>query len=192
MIADTTNYQSSYNVEIMARICQGDQKALESLYHEFYPRLYRFISRIIWKDADIVEIINDVFMTVWEKASTFNNTCKLSTWIIGIAYNKARDAARTAAKEQQQSIDDLDEDSSSLGTYDEELEQLATIDELEAAIKLLSPEQQTVLELTFYQGLHYSEIAAIMNCPENTVKTRVHYARKILAENFTYTYENSG
>ena len=52
---------------------------------------------------------------------------------------------------------------------------------LESALDRLSPEQRAVIELTYFQGLHYSEIAVLMDCPENTVKTRMHHARKKLA-----------
>uniref|UniRef100_UPI000A540082 RNA polymerase sigma factor n=1 Tax=Streptobacillus moniliformis TaxID=34105 RepID=UPI000A540082 len=55
---------------------------------------------------------------------------------------------------------------------------------LEVAFDKLSAEQRAVVEMTYYQGLHYSEISEIMQCPENTVKTRMFHARKILAKLF--------
>lgn len=61
------------------------------------------------------------------------------------------------------------------------LKQLEMIDWLESALDMLSPDQRSVIELTYFQGLHYSEIAVLMECPENTVKTRMHHARKKLA-----------
>jgi RNA polymerase sigma-70 factor (ECF subfamily) len=54
-------------------------------------------------------------------------------------------------------------------------------DWLQSGLKQLSPEHRAVIELTYYEGLHYSEIAAILDCPENTVKTRMLHARKNLA-----------
>ncbi len=55
---------------------------------------------------------------------------------------------------------------------------------LEVAFDKLSAEQRAVVEMTYYQGLHYNEIAEIMQCPENTVKTRMFHARKILTKLF--------
>ena len=130
----------------------------------------------------IDEIINDVMFTVWEKAATYNHNCKLSTWIFGIAYNKARQALRNVTQNPEESLDEMDIEHSNFGDYDTDLKKLEMDDFLASAFKVLSPEQRTVLELTYFEGLHYSEIAQLMDCPENTVKTRMHYARKTLAQ----------
>jgi RNA polymerase sigma factor (sigma-70 family) len=123
--------------------------------------------------------------TVWEKAATYNHQCRLSTWIFGIAYNKARQALRNAGHFNEDSLDDMDVDNIAFASHDANLKQLETRDWLEASFKALSSDQRTVIELTYFQGLHYSEIALLMDCPENTVKTRMHHARKILALQLT-------
>lgn len=178
---NTFEGQCEHDVAIINRICNTDQNALEVLYHEYYPRLFRFIGRIVWCEALIDEIINDVMYTVWEKAETYNHQCRLSTWIFGIAYNKARQALRHSGQFKSDSLDDMDVDSLELGCLDPGLERLETSEWLDEILKVLSPDQRAVIELTYFQGLHYSEIAVLMDCPENTVKTRMHHARKILA-----------
>jgi RNA polymerase sigma factor (sigma-70 family) len=166
---------------LIQRISNADETALEMLYHNYYYRLHRFIGRTAWCDAQIDEIINDVMYTVWEKADTFNFQCQLSTWIFGIAYNKTRQALRDARSIQEDSIDDMDMDNTLFGTTDSALAQLESRDWLDSVLKVLSPAQRAVIELTYFEGLHYNEIALLMDCPENTVKTRMHHARKILA-----------
>lgn len=178
---DTENSQQEQQERaLIQRICKSDESALELLYHNYYPRLTRFIGRYTWRDDLIAEVVNDVMFTVWEKAETYNHQCQLSTWIFGIAYNKARQALRNINQYCEDSLEDIALDTM-LGIQDSGLKQLEQQDLLASVFKVLSPDQRAVLELTYFQGLHYSEIAELMQCPENTVKTRMHYARKALS-----------
>lgn len=175
------NGQQKRDADLIARLCNADEFALEQLYHHYYTKLYRFISRITRREDIIDEVINDVMYVVWEKAASYDRHCKPSTWIFGIAFNKARQALRDESRGDEESLDELDEDNAWLGRPDAGLQQLEMTDWLESALAVLSPDQRAVIELTYFEGLHYSEIAAIMDCPENTVKTRMFHARKNLA-----------
>ena len=177
----TSSQNNHRDTRLINRICSGDENALEQLYHNYYPRLFRFIARTTWRKDLNEEVINDVMYTVWEKAATYNHQCKLSTWIFGIAYNKVRQALRDNNHFNEDSLDDMELDGALFGKEDAQLQQLETYEWLDSILKLLSPDQRTVVELTYFEGLHYSEIALLMDCPENTVKTRMHSARKILA-----------
>lgn len=185
------NGQQMRDADLIARLCDADEYALEQLYHHYYTRLFRFVARITHHEDLIDEVINDVMYVVWEKAGSYNPQCKPSTWIFGIAFNKARQALRDADRSEEESLDGIDEDSSWLGKQDAGLRQLEMDDWLGAALNELSAEHRTVIELTYYEGLHYSEIATIMDCPENTVKTRMHHARKNLAAILTPTNDSS-
>ncbi|ESS72495.1 RNA polymerase, sigma-24 subunit, ECF subfamily [Methyloglobulus morosus KoM1] len=185
------NGQQLRDADLIARLCNADECALEQLYHHYYTRLFRFIARITRRDELIDEIINDVMFVVWEKAASYDPKCKPSTWIFGIAFNKARQVMRDANRAEEESLDELDEDSSWLGKQDAGMNQLELDEWLESALSALSPEHRAVIELTYYEGLHYSEIAVIMGCPENTVKTRMHHARKNLALILTPTNDSS-
>ncbi len=185
------NGQQLRDADLIARLCNADECALEQLYHHYYTRLFRFIARITRRDELIDEIINDVMFVVWEKAASYDPKCKPSTWIFGIAFNKTRQVMRDANRAEEESLDELDEDSSWLGKQDAGMNQLELDEWLESALSALSPEHRAVIELTYYEGLHYSEIAVIMGCPENTVKTRMHHARKNLALILTPTNDSS-
>jgi RNA polymerase sigma factor (sigma-70 family) len=185
------NGQQLRDADLIARLCNADECALEQLYHHYYTRLFRFIARITRRDELIDEIINDVMFIVWEKAASYDPKCKPSTWIFGIAFNKARQVMRDTNRAEEESLDELDEDSSWLGKQDAGMNQLELDEWLESALSALSPEHRAVIELTYYEGLHYSEIAVIMGCPENTVKTRMHHARKNLALILTPTNDSS-
>ena len=185
------NGQQLRDADLIARLCNADEYALEQLYHHYYTRLFRFIARITRRDELIDEIINDVMFVVWEKAASYDPKCKPSTWIFGIAFNKARQVMRDNNRAEEESLEELDADSSWLGRQDAGMNQLELDEWLESALSSLSPEHRAVIELTYYEGLHYSEIAVIMGCPENTVKTRMHHARKNLALILTPTNDSS-
>ncbi len=175
------NGQQLREADLIARLCHADEHALEQLYHIYYPRLFRFVARIARREDFVDEVINDVMFVVWEKALAYDPKYKPSTWIFGIAFNKVRQAVRDADRNETESLDEIDEDNSWLGKLDANMSQLEIDEWLEFALAKLSPEHRAVIELTFFEGMHYSEIAEIMACPENTVKTRMHHARKNLA-----------
>ncbi len=178
---------SKRDAALIARICMADQKALEMLYRHYYNQLGRFITRVTVREDIIDEVINDVMFVVWEKASTYDNNCKPSTWIFGIAYNKARQAVRDSTRIHEESLNELEEDNSLFEEFNDNLKQLEMTDWIMPALAELSADQRAVIELTYFQGLPYNEIAVLMNCPENTVKTRMHHARKKLATILTET-----
>ena len=169
------------DADLITRISKRDEKALELLYNHYYSRLFRFVARVIRREDLIDEVINDVMYVVWEKAESYNQQCKPSTWIFGIAYNKARQSLRNAGNNAEESLDEMDGDNLLFEDTDCGLKQMEMTNWLDSALDTLSPDQRAVIELTYFQGLHYSEIAVLMNCPENTVKTRMHHARKKLA-----------
>lgn len=162
--------------ELLARIVRADELALKELYCIYYSRLRRFVARINGGRA-VDEIINDVMFVVWQKAGTFNRQCRPSTWIFGIAYNKARQAFKADRPDFVESLDAIGMDSQELGIIDSGLRQLEMNNLLTEAFRCLSPEQRAVIELTYFHGMSYQEISQVMDCSENTVKTRMFYAR---------------
>jgi RNA polymerase sigma-70 factor (ECF subfamily) len=167
--------------DLITRIANADEVAFEQLYSQYFSRLYRFISRVIGDSDQIEEIINDVMYVVWEKAVTYNHTCRPSTWIFGIAYNKAIGSLKKPRFVAEQSLDVIDKENVFLATEDAGLKQLEMNDWLHTGFETLSPDQRAVVELTYFHGMNYIEIAKLMECPENTIKTRMFHARKKLA-----------
>jgi RNA polymerase sigma-70 factor, ECF subfamily len=84
--------------ELVARIGEGDRRALEELYNLYHRRLARFLTRFTRQFDVAEEIINDTFMIVWRKAREFRGDSQPSTWIMGIAYRRARNAFRSATR----------------------------------------------------------------------------------------------
>jgi RNA polymerase sigma-70 factor, ECF subfamily len=171
--------QSDEDWSLIRLVGTGDRVAFERLYKRFYSFLYRFVFQITRQTEYVDEVINETMFVVWEKAAGAIPRAKASTWILGIAHNKALQVmyrAKRIGHVAFEAAPDADL------TVDEEpgLRELETEEMLFRALRALTPEQRAVMELVYYHGLHYSEIADLIGCPENTVKTRVFHARRKL------------
>ena len=164
---------------LLQLIIEGDTSAFEVFYKIYYSKLFRFILRMTHQSESVEELIQETLLVVWEKPEGFNHTSKLSTWIFGIAYNKAlKSMSRKTHRSDDVNVDDLSE---TIGDpVANPAQNLESEDWLSCALAILPPDQRAVIELTFYHGLPYQDIAKILNCPENTVKTRMFHARKRL------------
>ena len=169
---------------LIVEITTGSERAFEELYQLYFSRLYQFIYQITRNQDAIEEVINDVMFVVWEKASTYDQICRPLTWILGIAYFKAIKRVEQNIVREDRAVEFDDELDYFPDRSTQWISQLETDNWLEAAFSRLSAEQRAVVEMTYYQGLHYNEISEIMQCPENTVKTRMFHARKVLAKLF--------
>jgi RNA polymerase sigma factor (sigma-70 family) len=169
---------SGADAELIARIRERDARAFEELYRAYFRRLSRFLLNLIHRPQLAEEVLNDTMMVVWHKPESFAGSSKLSTWIFGIAYRKALKALRR----WDQPVDDPDLE---LRPSDEPgPEQRAGMDQVQvllaSAIKSLSADHRAVVDLTYFHGLPYAEIADIVGCPVDTVKTRMFHARRHL------------
>lgn len=165
-------------VTLMGRVAAEDMGAFETLYRLYHPRLTRFLAGMTRRPALTEEILDDTMLVVWRKAHTYQPSAKVSTWIFAIAYRQALQALRK--------VDDAVESETEPHTEplntgpDIELQQHEMRERLAQALTALSAEQRAVIELTYYLGYACREIAQIMDCPVDTVKTRMFYARRRL------------
>ncbi len=165
--------------ELLERIARGrDQAAFRTLYGNYHQRLSRLLMRMSMRPQDIEEVINDTFWVVWTKAGEFRGASQLSTWIIGIAYRRALNTLRRA-KIRPVADHEFDEDSVSVGSSEEDETNQQW---LSLGLERLPVEQRMALELTYTLGHSCEEVAAILECPVNTVKTRLFRARETLKQ----------
>lgn len=157
--------------ELLSAVAEADESALRELYGRYYPRLARFLVRMTTDDQLVAEIINDTFLVVWQKAAGFRGDASPSTWIIGICYRKALKAL--ARLRPMESLDAVDIAADQATALEDQLN-------MRRAVARLKPRHRAVVILTYQFGYSYREIGEIVRCPENTVKTRMHHARKAL------------
>ena len=163
---------------LVARIASEDQHAFEVLYRIYYRRLARFLERVTRRPHAIEEILDDTMLAVWRKADTFNGSSQVSTWIFAIAYRMALKSFKRDRNWVRNLFDDREE--TSAPSPEAELIQDQARSRIQRLLADLSPEQRAVVELTYYHGCAYKEIAEIVGCPVDTVKTRMFYARRKL------------
>lgn len=163
---------------LIALTGEGDLQAFRELYRRYEPRLTRFLFSIVHKPQIVEEVADDTLMVVWERASSFKGESRLSTWIFAIAYRKAMKALRR----YEEPMEDLSAETRlSPEASPEEICGWSRIHQLiRRAMAELSPEHRAVVDLTYFHELGYREIAEILNCPVDTVKTRMFYARRHL------------
>jgi len=165
-------------MQLIALIRARDLRAFEALYRGYHPRLTRFLLNLIHRPQLVEEVLNDTLMVVWTRPDSFNGASKLSTWIFAIAYRKALKALKRN--------DDPVEDESAARRPapepepDQQLGRRQARERLVTAMGQLSPDHRAVVDLTYFHEIGYREIAEIMNCPVDTVKTRMYYARRHL------------
>ncbi len=160
--------------DLVSRIAGGDRRALEELYNLYHRRLARFLTRLTSHFDVAEEIINDTFLIVWRKARDFRGDSQPSTWILGIAYRRARNAFRSATR--LTAGENLEELLQPLTSH-EPMQTEELRDWLSQALGHLPVEQRMAVQLCYELGYSCEEIATIMNCPVNTVKTRLFHAR---------------
>lgn len=161
-------------LELIERVARRDRRAFEELYNLYHRRLARFLTRLTRRYDLAEEIINDTFWVVWRGARDFRGESQPSTWILGIAYRKARNAFRSAARARAR----LNLQAPSFPLTTEEPARAEELrDWLAHALSELPVEQRLAVELCYELGHSCEEIATIMGCPVNTVKTRLFHAR---------------
>ncbi len=169
------------DLTLIQRVVARDRHAFETLYRRYYQRLYGYLLKMLRRPDLVEEVLNDVMMVVWSSAGRFNHQSKFSTWMFGIAYNKALKAFNNASKHPPEPDTNLPE-MLDLEGPERALMRQETREALGQALQSLSPTHRSVIEFAFFHGFSYSEIAEMMDCPVNTVKTRIYHARKHLTQ----------
>jgi RNA polymerase sigma factor (sigma-70 family) len=175
-------------IRLLGRIAAGDLRAFEQLYRGYHPRLTRFLGRVVRRPNLVEEVLNDTMLVVWRRADAYNGESKVSTWIFAIAYRKALKALQRLDEPADDEPLQHQEDSGPGPEAQVNLWQLR--EALRKALDELPPVQRAVVDLTYFHGLDYREIAQVVSCPVDTVKTRMFYARRRLRTILTVHLED--
>ena len=173
--------ETSSDEVLIRRIADGDQLAMRTLFARYRVALYRWLLRLVGDEALAEDLLSDVFLDVWRKAATFEARSSVSTWLLAIARYKALSARR-----QQPHAELNDELASTVADPADDpelvLQKKDRAELLRQSLAKLSPEHGEVIDLVYYHGKSVKEVAETIGINEATVKTRMFYARKKLAE----------
>jgi RNA polymerase sigma-70 factor, ECF subfamily len=166
---------------LIGRIAVRDETALRALFARHQTRVFRFILRLVRNSAVAEELTNEVFLEVWRSAESYAGASSAATWILSIAHHRAVSSLRKRREES------WDEDAAAaLPDTDDNPEVAAQKADkgaiLRRCLSALSPEHKGIIDLVYYHEMSITEASEILKIPENTVKTRMFYARKRLSE----------
>ncbi len=173
--------EDAENLKLLQRVAVKDKIAFEKLYTRFYPQLTRYLSRLMRRPEMVEEVVNDTLFVVWDKADQFQGRSKVSTWVTGISYLKgikALDRLRMQPEQQAETLAEAED----IAESENLISKLGLGEWLASGLDKISADQRSVIELTYFSGYSYQEIANIMDCPVNTVKTRMFHARRKLSK----------
>ncbi|WP_407186126.1 sigma-70 family RNA polymerase sigma factor [Bradyrhizobium centrosematis] len=173
--------QATSDDMLLESIADGNRTAMHILYCRHNVRVYRFILRIV-RDATAAEdLVSQVFLDVWRTAGQFQGRSQVSTWLLSIARFKALTAMRQRRFEDidQEDVRQIPDDSD---TPETSLDRSDTSAILRACVQKLSPAHREIINLIYYHEKSVEEVGQIIGIPQSTVKTRMFYARKQLAD----------
>jgi RNA polymerase sigma-70 factor (ECF subfamily) len=167
--------------DLIRRLAARDQSAMSVLYARHSVRVYRYLIRLTRIEATAEEIMNEVFLEAWRTADAFQGRSSVSTWLMAIAHNKAVSVLR---KRNEYAMDEAalaaspdDADTPEVATQKRNKAEI-----MRACMEQLSHEHRAIIDLVYYHDKSVGEAAEITGVPVATVKTRMFYARKKLAE----------
>ena len=166
---------------LLEKIAKGDRTAMHTLYARHNVRVYRFVLRMLRDAASAEDLVSQVFLDVWRSASQFEGRSQVSTWLLSIARFKALTALRQR-KHEDIDQDDVMQIADQADTPEASLDRSRTSAILRACVAKLSPAHREIVSLVYYHEKSVEEVAQLIGIPAATVKTRMFYARKQLAE----------
>jgi RNA polymerase sigma-70 factor (ECF subfamily) len=166
---------------LVERIAAGDKLAMQVLFSRHRTNLYRWLLRFAGNETVAEDILSDVFFDVWQQAGRFEGRAAVTTWLLSIARFKALSARRRRTDAE---LDETIEATAADSVDDPEitLQKKSHNELLRQAMSNLSAEHREILDLVYYQEKSVEDCALIFGIPAATVKTRMFYARKKLAE----------
>jgi RNA polymerase sigma-70 factor (ECF subfamily) len=180
--------------KLLERIGRQDQAAFEELYKAFSRKVYAYVLNMLKDHVRAEEVLVDTMHQVWRNPAQFRGDSQFSTWLIGVARNKALMVFR--GRRPDEAHDDLDDVAETMADDSEDAyEQLAQkqrTDGVRHCMDKLSDEHRECLHLVFYEGYSLAEVAEVQRCPENTVKTRLFHARQKIKNCLRLLLEREG
>ena len=165
---------------LITQVAEGNKLAMRALFARNQVKVYRFILRIVRDSALAEDVVSEVFIDAWQHAGRFEGRSPVSTWLLGIARHKALTACNRRPTESldcdtaMNVVDPANDPEAELGHKD-----TGTV--IRRCLSALSREHAEIIDLVYYQEKSIKEIVEILGIPDNTVKTRMFYARKRLA-----------
>jgi RNA polymerase sigma-70 factor (ECF subfamily) len=170
------------DLQLLQAMAKKDSLALEELYRRHGQRLPAYLAARL-EDAGLAEeVLQDVMLSAWQNASRFRNECRVFTWLMAIARNRAINAFHRQLSARPAALSIEDPNLAWIGEKSPEIEKVGAYEGVRAALRAIPGDQRETLELVFFHGLSLGETAYIQGIPTGTVKSRLHRAKARIRE----------
>lgn len=164
---------TAWEVEVRRRLVAGDQAALGECYDQFSSFVFGLARRVIGDRRAAEDVTQDVFLHLWERAEAFDPARGgLRTWLATLAHRRAVDhVRREEARRRRQ--DRVGAEASVAPDVEEMAVAIVTAERVREALGALPEEQRAAITLAYFGGRTYREVAAELEIPEGTAKSRM-------------------
>ncbi len=163
------------NQKLVSLLKAKDQKGFELLYERYAPTLYGVILKIVTKEENANDILQEVFLKIWRNIDSYSvQKANLYTWMLTIARNSAID--HTRKKEFNRNVDIQKIKLGSLGTETQRTDKIG----VKEKVQKLDPELREIIDIIYFGGYTHSEASEALSIPLGSVKTRVRTALREL------------
>ncbi len=178
--------------QLVERAQNGDKHAFELLVAKYQRRLGRLISRFVRDTAEAEDVTQDAFIKAYRALPAFRGDSAFYTWLYRIGINTAKNhllalgrRAPTSTTFDSEEAEEFEDASllQEVATPENELMSKQVVEVVNASLQQLPDDLRMALTLREIEGLSYEEIAAVMNCPVGTVRSRIFRAREAVAVN---------
>jgi RNA polymerase sigma factor (sigma-70 family) len=180
----TTTYTTYTEQELVRGLRNRDNAAYQYLYLHYRGALYNVILQLIPEKEISADVLQDVFVTIWQQIHKYDESRgRLFTWMVRVTHNAAINKRRSKLYKSEAKNESLDNYVTSIEQNQPQAENINRIG-LRKQVHQLRPEYKDVIELSYYSGFTYDEIARTLNIPLGTVKTRLRSALIELRKQF--------
>lgn len=186
------NGKENISPDLLARLKKGEMQAFDKVYKLYCHKLYSFVLKMVKNEADTDDIVQEIFVKIWESRDKLDNYQLLSSYIFTIAYNSSIDLLRKRINSHKY-IEHLKKSTVLLQTPDgtQEVEYNEFLNQLERIISSLPERQKQVYLLHREQGLTYPEIADRLSISKNTVENHMGKALSSLRQKMSHALLNN-
>jgi len=177
-------YTSLSDEELMKALSKGDQRAFDELYKRFYAQLLGYFKNMLWGDREKAEdMVHDIFAKIIKNPDYFDTNRSFRTWLFSVASNMCKNEYKKQAvrKNTSTGVEYYRYISSSTNVL-AEVQDIQFQQAFEENLAKMDEKHREVFALRHLEGLSMKEIAEVMEINEGTVKSRLFYATKFLAE----------
>ena len=177
------SFETESDEDLMREIASGKRSAFNELYSRYGERLFRYFCRMLWNERETaLDFTQNAFLKILEKPEQYNPSRSFKTWFFSIAWNMCKNEYRRRNIRQTESFGEHGPELPAETEAMERSDMKKFVQDLHRNLDHLDEIQRQTFVLRYIEELSLSEIAAIMECPEGTVKSRLYYTLKKLAK----------